>query len=225
MLLHDTALAQRQLNENAVVPDGFQTETFTTLVYDNNDFGEETLTGAGTTHNTNGIILQWEAESKSEAMPETEICQFKKKGRKRNLHVPPTVIHFFTGTKKHCPPTYNVLPEMNVHDHKQIQEFPSAIDDLFHLCKFAYFPNLLPGWTGFNTSISNATTATVKTNIGYLPVLDCNPTEMSTINTLLERSMKIANTLKIDNLVMLWIRQCIRKPSKFGGKMIFFKAD
>lgn len=32
---------------------------FTTLVWHNNDFGEETISGKGTTHNTNGIIIQW----------------------------------------------------------------------------------------------------------------------------------------------------------------------
>ncbi|KAG8181584.1 hypothetical protein JTE90_017333 [Oedothorax gibbosus] len=65
VLLHDTALALKQLNENALIPDGFQTETFTTIVsvWDNNDFCEETLSGSGTTHNKNGIILQWESQS------------------------------------------------------------------------------------------------------------------------------------------------------------------
>ncbi|KAG8182862.1 hypothetical protein JTE90_002278 [Oedothorax gibbosus] len=74
VLLHDTALALKQLNENALIPDGFKTETFTTLVWDNNDFCEETLYGSGTTHNTNGIILQWESQSDKEIK-----SQFRKK--------------------------------------------------------------------------------------------------------------------------------------------------
>ena len=93
---------------------------------------------------------------------------------------------------------------MIIHDHKDICNFPCLIDHLFYSCKFTYVPNRpLPGWTGLNTSISNATTSTVKTNIGYWPALDCNPNKMPTINTLLERSTKIADHLKIDNLVIV----------------------
>lgn len=57
VLEHDTALAKKSLNSDGI-PAGFKKGDFTTLVWDNNDFGEETLTGRGTTHNTNGIILQ-----------------------------------------------------------------------------------------------------------------------------------------------------------------------
>lgn len=44
-LEHDTALAVKQLKETSDIPAGFFEEKFTTLVWDNNDFGEETLTG------------------------------------------------------------------------------------------------------------------------------------------------------------------------------------
>lgn len=53
----DTALAEQQ-QQKGITPDGIQTETFTQLAWDNNDFREETLSGKGTTHNTNGIIVQ-----------------------------------------------------------------------------------------------------------------------------------------------------------------------
>lgn len=43
-LEHDTALATQQLEAKTVPPE-FLKQTFTTLVWDNNDFGEETLTG------------------------------------------------------------------------------------------------------------------------------------------------------------------------------------
>ena len=44
-LEHDTALATKQLQRDSDVPSGFRRGVFTTLVWDNNDFGEETLTG------------------------------------------------------------------------------------------------------------------------------------------------------------------------------------
>ena len=53
----DTALAEQQ-QQKGITPDSIQTETFTQLAWDINDFREETLSGKGTTHNTNGIIVQ-----------------------------------------------------------------------------------------------------------------------------------------------------------------------
>ena len=44
-LEHDTALATQQLQLANDIPPGFKKKLFTTLVWDNNDFGEETLTG------------------------------------------------------------------------------------------------------------------------------------------------------------------------------------
>ena len=44
-LEHDTALAAQQLRLGNGIPPGFNSSMFTTLVWDNNDFGEETLTG------------------------------------------------------------------------------------------------------------------------------------------------------------------------------------
>eukprot|EP00745_Piridium_sociabile_P044813 TRINITY_DN95309_c0_g1_i8.p1 TRINITY_DN95309_c0_g1~~TRINITY_DN95309_c0_g1_i8.p1 ORF type:complete len:117 (-),score=28.27 TRINITY_DN95309_c0_g1_i8:260-610(-) len=42
---HDTALAQQQLLQESCVPSRFLPHVFTILVWDNNDFGEETLSG------------------------------------------------------------------------------------------------------------------------------------------------------------------------------------
>ncbi len=55
---HETALAKTQ--KECIIPSGFCKDTFTTLVWDNIDFGEETQSGKGTTHAANGIIIQKE---------------------------------------------------------------------------------------------------------------------------------------------------------------------
>ena len=58
---HDTALAIISSNkdENKVkIPRNISKNIFTTVVWDNNDFKEETLSGKGTSHVANGIIVQ-----------------------------------------------------------------------------------------------------------------------------------------------------------------------
>ncbi|XP_051810146.1 uncharacterized protein LOC110947043 isoform X2 [Acanthochromis polyacanthus] len=69
----DTSRAELQLLENRdKIPKGFSKKVPTILVWDDIDFGEETLFGGGTTHHTNGIMLQssvTETESGSDRPP------------------------------------------------------------------------------------------------------------------------------------------------------------
>ena len=54
----ETALAQLQASINELqIPTGF-CSAYTTVVWDNIDFSQETVSGKGTTHHTNGIIVQ-----------------------------------------------------------------------------------------------------------------------------------------------------------------------
>jgi len=57
---HDSALtlATTQHEDEMCIPRNITSNKFTCLVWDNNDFQEETMTGKGTTHVTNGIIIQ-----------------------------------------------------------------------------------------------------------------------------------------------------------------------
>ena len=58
VLEHDTALANKQLERKRLTPEGFKTKIPATLIFDNSDFKEETLSGKWTTHCTSGIIVQ-----------------------------------------------------------------------------------------------------------------------------------------------------------------------
>ena len=55
---HDSALAMSICNEEVFVPSNISDNIPSTLVWDNNDFSEETLSSKGTTHVANGIIIQ-----------------------------------------------------------------------------------------------------------------------------------------------------------------------
>ena len=55
---HDTALANKKLRSDSIVPAGFIKKIPTKVIWDNNYFREETLSGEGTTHNTNGLLVQ-----------------------------------------------------------------------------------------------------------------------------------------------------------------------
>ena len=58
VLEHDTARENKQLYTDNIVREGFITKIPTTVIWDNNEFREETLSGECTTHNTNGLLVQ-----------------------------------------------------------------------------------------------------------------------------------------------------------------------
>jgi hypothetical protein len=92
---HDTALAECALKSDGI-PAGFKKDVFTTLVWDNNDFGEETLSGKGTTHNTNGIIIQkCDAASAGESVSAPTVH----KRKQRSLSAPPVFIQEFNRSR------------------------------------------------------------------------------------------------------------------------------
>ena len=58
VLEHDTALANKQLCSDSIVPEVFIKKIPTTVIWDYNYFRQETPSGEGTTHNTNGLLVQ-----------------------------------------------------------------------------------------------------------------------------------------------------------------------
>ncbi|XP_070569267.1 uncharacterized protein [Ptychodera flava] len=188
VLEHDTALAIQQLHGDGLPP-GFCQEVFTTLVWDNNDFGEETLSGKGTTHNTNGIIIQrslGDDTDDNDSNPLISVAVTKSK--QRTLQVPPTNIIEYHGRPRHGPaPSGSNVDEIFQNQGRE-QEIPLNKDLAFWLCKTVQ-------------KLSGSVTPPVS-KIGYLPVIDASPTDKSTVNTILSRSVDIANKLSLQSIVV-----------------------
>jgi hypothetical protein len=65
---------------------------FATIVWDNNDFNEETLSGKGTTHVANGIMIQ---NGLTTLQAKVEVSR-----KLRTVEAPETDIHPYTCTRK-----------------------------------------------------------------------------------------------------------------------------
>ncbi|XP_041350657.1 uncharacterized protein LOC121369672 [Gigantopelta aegis] len=144
---YETSLAQLQLETGGDIPKGFEKQTPTVMVWDNIDFGEETKSGAGTTHHTNGIMTQ----SKPTTSDEGNRTAVIKKGQ-RTLNPPPCQIEVYHQKKRHGPEDLTVsdhdlqmaiVKEMVVHARKT---------DLFYvILKYTQSDEpKIPGWRGFN---------------------------------------------------------------------------
>ncbi len=67
---------ERQDLGNVYIPSNIHPHVYVTLIFDNNDISEETLTGKGTTHVTNGNIVQWLAHYVPNKPPNTAPCNY-----------------------------------------------------------------------------------------------------------------------------------------------------
>jgi len=77
-------------------------------------------------------------------------------------------------------------------------------DLAFCLMKLSGVDNdLLPGWTGFNASLQSSNIPPVS-KIGYLPVIDASPTDLSTVYTILLRSIDMADRLGLESITVVF---------------------
>ncbi|KAJ8050302.1 hypothetical protein HOLleu_03448 [Holothuria leucospilota] len=139
---HDTALAQQNLNSSDALPATIVPGEFLTLVWDNIDFGEETLTGKGTTHSTNGIAIQ---RGRHDPSQRQKVPLVRRK--QRSMEVPPCSILPYFGAKKHGPEPFGV--QIELVENVDIQKGACLIDFSFHLLK-AEYGDSIPTWTGYN---------------------------------------------------------------------------
>ena len=155
---------------------------FTTLVWDNNDYSEETLSGKGSMHVVNGIVIQRGRDT----APAKKVFVSKKV---RSVKAPEPIIQQYNSKKKGVPSLHEHKSELELrmNGHVSFQEHALRMDLAYLLCRVAssVCGNITHGWTGFN-ALCTASVPEAST-IGYLPVIDNPATELATANELLKR--------------------------------------
>lgn len=200
VLEHDTALAELQLlRGDTYIPQNITAHVPATLVWYNNDFGEETLSGKGTTHNTNGIIIQRPITcdvsiSKMVSLQRT---------RKRSLQPPPAHIDTYIRQKRTGPKPFGSNIELAYEKYIHTQDTARRYDSAYFLMKVPEVHiKALSGWTGHNTMLHRGVIPP-QSSIGYLPVIDASPTDLDTVHTILTRSLEIADKLALKEIVLV----------------------
>lgn len=113
VLEHDTAIGQQEIDRGNVLPSSLNKSIYTTLVWDNNDFGECTLSGKGTTYNTNGGIAVQHVKLDSTSSA-SQPRQHIRKSRKRSLLAPASAMVRFGGLKKSSPQPFDDSVQLEV---------------------------------------------------------------------------------------------------------------
>jgi len=199
-LEHDTALAELQLQRgDTYIPPNITVKVQATLVWDNNDFGEETLSGKGAIHNTNGIVIQRPITC---GVPTSEAVS-QQRTRKRSLQPPHVHIDTYIRRKRTGPKPFGSEAELGHEKYMYTEDSARRLDGAYFFMKTQeVHGSVLPGWTGHNTLLQRGTIPQ-QSNIGYLPVIDASPTDLDTVDTILTHSIVIADKLELNEIVLV----------------------
>ena len=165
-----------QTESGYILPIDCQKEAFTIYVADNIDRNEETLSGHGTTHKVNNLLIQ--ANGNFSASPLRYSPEIKRRRRSfkpsdSTDHVTPS----FSG--KRIGPGVLRFP---ANAGKEMMFAKLERDNfLWALLRWQSMPKqIIPSWTGFHITIQEGIPV-MKSSIQYLDCIDAPATEKSTI--------------------------------------------
>lgn len=210
---HDSALAvASSRGQDIIIPRNINAGLFATIVWDNNDFNEETPSGKGTTHVANGIMIQ---NGVTTLEAKVEVSR-----KLRTVEAPETNIHPYTCTRKG-------VPSLSIHGAKfplEEQKYRPAQNDgknsdlgyVLSKIHASEMEKSLPSWTGFNTQL--AADVPNMSTIGYLPVIDAPVTDLATVNAILRHSVSICQRLQLPEIVIVFDEAIYAKAQQIRWK-------
>ena len=130
-----------------VIPQNVNVGMFSTIVWDNNDFNKETVTGKDTTHVVNGIIIQKGTSSLHEKITVSK--------KVRSIRAPAMDIEANFSTKKGYPSLRQLFDDLEIHDDHTLQIPGRSLDLALVISRIfsTHGSSTIPGWTRFNTKL------------------------------------------------------------------------
>lgn len=210
----DTSLAELQLTAGNDIPSDFSKDVPTVLVWDNIDFSEETLSGRGTTHHTNGIMIQPSAQR-----GETDRVISLKKGMKTLSKSYHTSLEPYFQNHRGTPTNVQLdaadLPTAQTCSVSLSTSL--ALEFLYVLLRHHDSNATIPGWTGFHCKLFPQLEV-AKSAIHYMPMIEASPTEMATVQTILVRSLEQVQKLQLDHIVVVFDQAIYAKAQQIRWK-------
>ena len=207
---YETAVGEKQIERQQggiVLPSNCYHNIPATLAWDNNDLLEETLSGRGTTHCTNGIVIQRQAQGPSDFNPDDS----RNYSRRRSVKSEKSPLLPYVADKRHNPKSLPLTQEQTTL-YSGTGDQLHQIDIGWFLCRLPVVASLLsqaprqqvvPAWTAFN-SIIEEESIPPKSTIGYAQVIDASPTKLPTVYNILKRSLSIADQIGQDDVIVVF---------------------
>ena len=203
----ETALAQHQISSPTNLPSNISKTSPVVFCWDNNDLLEDTRTGTGTTHCTNGIVMQRQVAAAAPAQVQAEPTSLSilRPRHIRSVELPPSSLPDYTSGRRIGPdilPNSTDIFELANTSRSAIVQ-AQRIDFAWCLSRMSSLVTIdhradrnqqcVMGWTGFNAAIHPKIAPIC--NVGYCPVINASPTQLSTVYALLERSLEMADEI------------------------------
>ena len=211
ILTYETELAKQSMTSEMIVPKDIDKNRFACLVYDNNHFSEESM---NQTHVLGGIWIQ--KEKQVGVHPSQQSVQPRKKGG-RSLPAPSPDMMLYNLGKKITPSFADIDFTKAEEPHLECQELPRTLDFVYVLMKFYQSQSVVPGWTGFNILLKGQNIPPVS-KIRYLPIIDGSPSDYSTLYIALQQSLKIADELSLEKIVLVFDEAIYAKMQQIRWK-------
>ena len=180
----------------SIVPDG---SVFSQTCWDNFDVLEETLSGAGTTHSTHGIVIQELAAGQSAVKPGFRQPSSAPVGtdRSRSFHYEPDPFSAVVVSKKVEPMSIKLTSDMDTGELSSVASRCSSLL-MWTVCRGLFNDRCtVPEWSGWLSRTSEEPVYTQST-VGYLAPILQPITDVSTVHQCLCKSMEIAERLGND---------------------------
>ena len=209
----ETALCLQKIeSDGGLLPSKTNPCIPTTLAFDNIDRLDETLSGGGTSHRVNGIIVQPKIHTVQFERP--KICLNEQKQKRRSISPIPTMLKSYNAGDKTGPP---ILICKHVHYDTAVTKAKSK-NLTWSLVRLVDVENQkINGWTGFNIRTRNNVSVS-QDSIGYLPTVNAPATNMSTVHEVLDRAVKIKDALDIEELVCVFDQALYSKAAEIKWK-------
>lgn len=167
------------------------------------------MLGKGTTHCTNGIVIQ--RKPLTCALP-PHMTTDRPKQKRRSLNIIPSEVLPFHSGNRQGPCPLNVPASEIMQSNKEITAYARVIDFAWLLCRqqieetiFNFEENqrqVIPAWTAFNMKLQEDAIPR-ESSVGYCQVIEASPTEMPTVYTILTRSLQMANQLQQSDAIVV----------------------
>lgn len=167
-------------------------------------------TGKGTTHCTNGIVVQRKPLTCS-LPPNIPVNRNRPKNRSITC-IPTDVLPYHPGPRQ-GPSTIDMDVSMVTQASPEVAAYARVIDFGWILCRMPIAGTLfsladsqcqvIPAWTGFNTLLREDTVPR-ECSIAYCQVIEASPTELPTVYTVLQRSLQMADQLQQHDVLVVF---------------------
>ena len=184
----------------------------TSVSWDNIDRLEATLTGGGTSHRVNGIIVQPKVFGPQ--LPPKEPNIHVQKTKARSVPVDTQQLTFYVSGERSGPGVLTEIEE-DKSDQASIARRKTLLWVLSRMQNIE--EQTVPSWTAFNIKVRSLLQVQQDV-VGYLPTINAPATELTTVNEIITQSEYIRTTLNLETLVIVMDQALYAKAAEIIWK-------